>query len=1226
MAKQIRSEELYQKDLFKNLRDDAAATQATIKTLEVSLKAIKKAADSIKSAMPKSAPTNVKGINELNAATERSNQLAKAKLGIDKSLIVEQQRLKEIQRAEILQAKQIAKAKLAEKGSVEQLRAKLGLVTTAWAKLTEQEIKNTKRGKRLNESKTKLTETLKKLESATGDNRRNVGNYGSALDSLKGKFSSLIRLAGQFGLAMGGVAILKNSVNIIKDFEQTTANLASVLGKTRDQIPALIDDAKRLGATTAFTAGEVASLQTEYAKLGFTEKEILAATEATLNLAAATGSDLARAAEVAGATVKGMGLTAEDTMHVTDVMAKSFSTSALDMEKFAESMKNVAPIAKAAGVSVEEATAMLGTLANAGISGSQAGNALKRVLSEVGATGKPVGEALADLAETGLDLAGAEDEVGRNAQAALLVLAENTEQTKELTAAYENSDGAAKQMADTQLNTLGGAMALLQSAWEGFILKMNDASGIGSGLTSVIKFLADNLETIVKIISLAATSFLAYKTSVLAANLATKAYAIVTKGFAIIQGLLTGGIKGATIAMKAFNLATKANPIGLLITLITTAVAALALFGDSADRAAGYQKALNEGMEEGTELGNKYTQMIKDRIAEENRLIDLELKRGEINSEQATQKKLDAIEKEKEATRELISELEQQRDEEAKIAMAKSEAFKKYADSFGLLSTAMSVTGATEQSLQIIQNKGFENYGRRTGEIEALVLELENLGKEEEDLSATQVESANKATDAQKKAAEQRRKDLDILQRRLEDLRIEAIKNDEIREAEAIKIKHKREIEAIKGNSKIETDLRNELKERELRLLLELEEEFNQKRISEAFKTTQTIGEIEKEQITQQSLLIEESLNNEIENQKEIAKHRPELVDIDELKKLLDEKYEVLKTALENERDLLLLNEELTAEERELINEKYKNKIDNLNRDKIKQEKEVLQEISQIESDTLQKRAEKIESENQKEIELAKGKYETIKESIDLATDYFIKNADKRIAKIDEEIQAAQKQADLYRELAANGNITAKESLAEQDKIIAEANLRKQQEEKRKQNILLISSILQAYNSNLEAGDDSGKAFAKAITSTEILKQFITALPAFYEGTETTVGEALGTPQLSGRDGHIIRVDGSEKILNPALSSMTGNMTTQQIAQVSADYQAGKLVSSAQAINTGWQSNDQVLKKFDSLEKAVKSIPENKTEIGAISQGLMHIIQTRKSPGVTTRNKYRIRS
>ena len=126
------------------------------------------------------------------------------------------------------------------------------------------------------------------------------------------------------------------SFNVFRDFELEMAKVKAVSGATADEFKALSDNAKELGRSTIFSAREVAGLQLEFAKLGFTAKQITGVTEATLNLAQASGSDLARSAEVAGATLRGFGLDVSETGRVTDVMAKSFSTSSMDMESFAE--------------------------------------------------------------------------------------------------------------------------------------------------------------------------------------------------------------------------------------------------------------------------------------------------------------------------------------------------------------------------------------------------------------------------------------------------------------------------------------------------------------------------------------------------------------------------------------------------------------------------------------------------------------------------------------------------------------------------------------------------------------------------------------------------------------------------------------------------------------------------------------------------------------------------
>ena len=115
-------------------------------------------------------------------------------------------------------------------------------------------------------------------------------------------------------------AIGTSAVKTFATFEAEMSKVKAVSGATAAQFEKLESEAKRLGATTTFTASEVAGLQVEFAKLGFTAPEIEKVTESTLYLAQAAGADLARAAEVAGATLRGFGMDAGETGHLTDVM------------------------------------------------------------------------------------------------------------------------------------------------------------------------------------------------------------------------------------------------------------------------------------------------------------------------------------------------------------------------------------------------------------------------------------------------------------------------------------------------------------------------------------------------------------------------------------------------------------------------------------------------------------------------------------------------------------------------------------------------------------------------------------------------------------------------------------------------------------------------------------------------------------------------------------------
>ena len=325
-----------------------------------------------------------------------------------------------------------------------------------------------------------------------GANTKDLNNkLGRVQRNMKSMTSNITKLGRSMSasLTLPLAAIAGKSLRLAIDFEASMAKVKAVSGATGAEFKSLEDTAKRLGSTTVFTASEVSGLMLEYSKLGFSAAQINEVSEATLYLAQATGSDLAEAAAVAGATLGGFGLAAKETGRVTDVMAASFSSSALDIAIFKDSMKFVAPVAKIAGVSLEETTAMLGVLANAGIKGSMAGTALRRIFGELAEGSGTVTEKLAKLSKAGLTLADSKDEVGRSAQSALLVLANGVPDINKFNSALLNSGGAAKAAADIMNNTTEGALKAMGSALEGAAIIIGDA--LAPALNSVATFVTD---------------------------------------------------------------------------------------------------------------------------------------------------------------------------------------------------------------------------------------------------------------------------------------------------------------------------------------------------------------------------------------------------------------------------------------------------------------------------------------------------------------------------------------------------------------------------------------------------------------------------------------------------------------------------------------------------------------------------------------------------------------
>ena len=274
------------------------------------------------------------------------------------------------------------------------------------------------------------------------------------------------------------VGVLAKAAKAGADFQKGVSTLSAVTGMAADELTRVTEQAKELGATTAFTAMEVLGLQTELAKLGFSLQDIENSTPAILDLAASLEVDLSSAAAFAGSTIKGFGLDTSETQRIVDVMALSTSKSALDFEKLRESMKLLAPTANAAGVSIERSTALLAAMADRGISGSMAGTGLGKTFIELSKQGLTLEDAMDQVNGSSNKLNTAIELVGINGGRALLSLASTgKEKLNELEQEFIIAEGSAQRMAEVRLDNLEGDMTKLGSAWEGFLLGVEDGEG-----------------------------------------------------------------------------------------------------------------------------------------------------------------------------------------------------------------------------------------------------------------------------------------------------------------------------------------------------------------------------------------------------------------------------------------------------------------------------------------------------------------------------------------------------------------------------------------------------------------------------------------------------------------------------------------------------------------------------------------------------------------------------
>jgi len=419
---------------------------------------------------------------------------------------------------------------------------------------------------------------------------------------------SLIKFNVVAGIFRGITGAIGGAVKGLVSYNKEMAKLFAITNASKKDQQALRDTAEQLGKTTAFTATEVAQLQQEYAKLGFSVSEINAMSKATVDLAVFT-EDTAQTAQTAGATLKAFGLQAKDSQKLIDLMAASFNKSALDLTKFQESMKLAAPIAKAFGITVEETTAMLGTLANVGIAGSLAGTGLRNMMSQLADESSNVSQVLGGTAtnfEELVDLLVKAKERGQEfnedalknldqrVKGVVINLVNNVDALKNLNTEFGNVSGTAKKMADDAIDNLAGSFTLLNSALSGLV---NDkGSGVYQLLNKVIKGAIPVVEWLGK--------------------------NIVTVGNIAITAVLIPAVKGLITWVKglSFNISLATGGLNLLVGAISFFIANKFMKTMTED-----QKGYNAQLKEFDKDSKKFVENLKDM---KNELLKLNIQKA----------------------------------------------------------------------------------------------------------------------------------------------------------------------------------------------------------------------------------------------------------------------------------------------------------------------------------------------------------------------------------------------------------------------------------------------------------------------------------------------------------------------------------------------------------------------------------------------------------------------
>lgn len=464
------------------------------------------------------------------------------------------------------------------------------------------ELENTSRAsnpQKFDELRKRLDDTQQAFYRATGQTdklHKSFLSFSTVAETMKGALYAVGATVLTFV-----VGSFKQAFTTIVDFEKANSGLAAILGTTKEGIRTLTDQARNLGATTSYTASQVTRLQTELAKLGFAQQDIINMSPGVLKFAKAVGTDLGSAAAFAGASMRIFGIESAEIEDMLASLAIGTNKSALNFAYLQSAMSTIGPVANAFGFSIQDTVALLGNLANAGFDASSAATATRNILLNLAdsngklatALGQPVKnldqlvEGLKKLNAEGIDLNTALDLTDKRSVAAFSRFLAGADSITTLRDSVTDCKGQFNDMSAEMGNNVAGSIAILQSTIEGVILKFYESRGalkdLVDALSTVIEWIGKGIELISRFSGVITTGikiYITYRLSIIAVNAVMKLHAgyvammtaaHVANRAAVIassaaSNLLALNLGKVMKAMKLLFATMRLNPIGLVAT------------------------------------------------------------------------------------------------------------------------------------------------------------------------------------------------------------------------------------------------------------------------------------------------------------------------------------------------------------------------------------------------------------------------------------------------------------------------------------------------------------------------------------------------------------------------------------------------------------------------------------------------------------------------------------
>lgn len=325
-------------------------------------------------------------------------------------------------------------------------------------------------------------EELEKQAAQSTVALQKISVTGAKFQEVGGKIEGVGKSLLPVTAAITGIGTV--GIKVASDFEKAMSGVQAITGATGADFETLREKAIELGATTSFSAGEVAEAMTEMAKAGWTTTQIIEGMAGVLDATAASGESLGTVSTIVADAITGFGLKAKDSTRVEDLMTQAANSGTIGVADLGESYKYVAPLAQSMGLSIEDVTTALSAMSMAGIKGSQAGTSLRTVLANMAKPSKTVATAMEEL---GLSITNSDGSFKSLDQIVKIMRSEFSGLTEDQQAYYATALAGKEGMSG-----LISLLNLTQDEYDALSASMSNCSGIASETAAVMQ---DNLQS-----------------------------------------------------------------------------------------------------------------------------------------------------------------------------------------------------------------------------------------------------------------------------------------------------------------------------------------------------------------------------------------------------------------------------------------------------------------------------------------------------------------------------------------------------------------------------------------------------------------------------------------------------------------------------------------------------------------------------------------------------------